>query len=257
MESVKSAYLLPKNSPETFPSLAAFWDFESGGAQFTATQGAPYTLQSQSGELEAITDTKAPLGGRALQIKKGQWLNIPRKDCPLLDIHGPDGHLTVVAWIKRHREAQQGCEFIAGQWNESGGGRQYGLFLNISVWEQEEQVCGHLSNVGGPTPGYKYCIDGPVGQTPVPFDEWSVVAMTYDGSNGYAWLNGALDLRPSLNPYSLAGGLFDGGPNGSDFTVGAVDRSGEIGNFFCGAIAGLAVYRRALSPAEIYALAQL
>ena len=79
--------------------------------------------------------------------------------------------------------------------------------------------------------------------------------MRYDGSSGYAWLNGQLDVRPGLNPYSMAGGLHDGGPNGSDFTVGAVDRHGKIGNFFTGHIAGLAVYSRALSPAEIFALA--
>lgn len=257
METVKNAYILPNNSPHVFPDLAAFWNFNNSGEQFNTSQGESYTLNSQSGPLKLIEDPQAPLGGQALQIQKGQWLNIARNDCPQLDIHGPNGHLTVIAWIKRHQDAQQGCEFIAGQWNETGGGRQYGLFLNISVWEQEQQVCGHLSNVGGPTPGFKYCIDGPVGQTPVPFDEWAVVAMSYDGCNGYAWLNGQLDTRPALNPYSMAGGLFDGGPNGSDFTVGAVDRNGEIGNFFCGAIAGLAVYRRALSPAEIFALSQL
>jgi len=81
--------------------------------------------------------------------------------------------------------------------------------------------------------------------------------MSYDGISGYAWLNGNLDIRPGLNPYSIAGGLFDGGESGSDFTVGAVDRSGETGNFFTGKIAGLAVYRRALTPAEIFALSQL
>jgi hypothetical protein len=54
----------------------------------------------------------------------------------------------------------------------------------------------------------------------------------------------------------MSGGLHNGGPNGSDFTVGAVHRSGEMGNFFCGKIAALAVYRRALTPAEMFALAQ-
>jgi hypothetical protein len=84
-----------------------------------------------------------------------------------------------------------------------------------------------------------------------------MVAMSYDGVAGYAWLNGRLDDRPGLNPYPFAGGLFDGGTEGSDFTLGAVDRSGEIGNFFCGDFAGLAVYERALSPAEMLALARL
>jgi hypothetical protein len=81
--------------------------------------------------------------------------------------------------------------------------------------------------------------------------------MSYDGMAGYVWLNGNLDFRPGLNPYPFSGGLFNGGGEGSDFTVGAVDRSHEIGNFFTGHIAGLAVYRRALGPAEIFALSRL
>jgi hypothetical protein len=251
--------LLVEFQPEDIPGLVAFWRFSDGGSsdgRFVAAQGQSYELVSSTPM--AVTDAAdAPLGSQALNIAEGQWLHIPRRDCPLLDIHGRQGHLTVVAWLKRQRTAIPHCEFIAGQWNESGGNRQYGLFLNISVWGENDQICGHLSHVGGPTPGYKYCIDGAMGASAVPYDTWSVVAMSYDGQAGYAWLDGRLDARPGLNPYPLAGGLHDGGAEGSDFTVGAVDRSGEMGNFFCGLLAGLAVYRRALTPAEIFALAQL
>lgn len=45
-------------------------------------------------------------------------------------------------------------------------------------------------------------------------------------------------------------------PNGSDFTIGAVDHSGEMGNFFVGQMTGLCMYNRAHTPAEIFALAQ-
>jgi len=243
--------------PADIPGLVAFWRFDQAGERFAATQGEPYTLTAPNGPLELADDATAPLGSASVIIPEGAWLQCPRAECPLLDIHGPEGHLTVVAWIKREATRHGGCEFIAGQWNETNLGRQYGLFINISVWREQHQVTGHLSHVGGPTPGYKYCIDGPVGATPVPCGQWSVVAMSYDATQGFAWLNGQLDARTGLNPYSMAGGLHDGGPNGSDFTVGAVDRSGEIGNFFTGQIAGLAIYRRALTPAEIYALARL
>ena len=255
-EKVVSNYLT-LTRPAEIPGLVAFWDFTESGHEFPASQGLPYTLVSRAGLLRAVDDPAAPLGGKALDLEEGQWLNIPRSKCPGLDFHGPAGNFTVLAWIHRGRTAKPQCEFIAGMWNESQKGRQYGLFLNIGVWQQHDQVCGHLSSVGGPTPGYKYCMDGPVGSTPVPHGEWSVAGMSYDGISGYAWLNGNLDIRPGLNPYSIAGGLFDGGESGSDFTVGAVDRSGETGNFFTGKIAGLAVYRRALTPAEIFALSQL
>ena len=93
-----------------------------------------------------------------------------------------------------------------------------------------------------------------MGTTPVSRNEWHAAGMSYDGFSGYAWLDGIPDLRTGINPYPLPGGLHDGGPDGSDFTVGAVHRGGEMGNFFQGQIAGLAVYERALSPAEMFAL---
>ena len=96
-----------------------------------------------------------------------------------------------------------------------------------------------------------------MGATPIKRDDWVMIAMSYDGYQAYAWLNGELDMRDGLNPYSMAGGLHDGGPNGSDFTVAAVDRSGVIGNFFVGEMAGLAVYDRALTPGELIALAKM
>ena len=81
--------------------------------------------------------------------------------------------------------------------------------------------------------------------------------MSYDGRQGYAWLDGFLDEQTRINPYLLPGGLHNAGPMGSDFTVGAVDRDGAVGNFFAGQIAGIAVYNRCLSPAEVWAISRL
>ena len=256
MESVNPDYLI-ECQPMDIPGLISFWSFHASGEFFSADNGEDYILTSRTGELGVVEDPHAPFGGKALRLEKGDWLSIPRAECPRLDIHGKDGCCTILAWIQRHRSGDRSCEFIAGQWNESNQGRQYGLFLNISVWCGYDQVTGHLSNCGGPTPGYRYCIDGPVGKSPVPYDRWSVVGMSYDGTCGYVWFDGRLDVRDGLNPYSFAGGLHDGGPGGSDFTIGAVDRSGELGNFFAGDIAGIAVYDRALSPAEIYRLSNI
>lgn len=239
---------------QDIPDLVSFWNFNKSGDRFVAEQGRPYGLQSQSGSLEVVEDAGAGFGGNALRVKEGQWLSIPRHECPELDIHGKDGQLTVIAWIKREKTSVNQCEFIAGQWNETNRGRQYGLFLNISVWGVGDRVFGHLSHVGGPTPGYKYCMDGSLGASKIPHGQWTMVAMSYDGQAGYSWVDGVLDACPGLNPYPLSGGLHNSGPAGSDFTVGGVNRSGTIGNFFCGSIAALAVYNRALTPAEIFAL---
>jgi hypothetical protein len=240
--------------PQAIPGLVAFWHFGESGTLFTSSQGEPYRLQSACGPLRVVDEPAAPFGGKALVLEEGQWLRIPRRECPGLDIHGPDGHLSLIAWICREPTATGHCEFIAGQWNETHCGRQYGLFLNIGVGGRGNRLFGHISNNGGPTPGYRYCMDGCMSTTEIEYQRWTAVAMSYDGQAGTAWVNGLLESCPPVNPYSMAGGLHDGGVNGSDFTVGAVHRSGEMGNFFRGRIAALAMYRRALTAAEMYVL---
>jgi hypothetical protein len=172
-----------------------------------------------------------------------------------LNIHGELAEVTVAAWVKRQVTATSHCEFIAGIWNETNEKRQYGLFLNLAIWDSAEQVCGHVSSIGGPTPGYEYCMDASIGRSRVPLDRWQFVAFTYDGQHARSYLNGKLDAREGFNPYPYKGGLHDGGEDGADFTVGAVDRSGEIGNYYAGRIGGLAVFRQALTEQEIAKLA--
>ena len=89
-----------------------------------------------------------------------------------------------------------------------------------------------MSSHGGPTPGYKYCMDAAIGQTKIGFEAWHSVGFTYDGVTARAYLDGMLDVREGRNPFSYPEGLYDGGVDGADFTVGAVSRNGEPGNFF-------------------------
>ncbi|MDR1524128.1 MAG: LamG domain-containing protein, partial [Tannerella sp.] len=194
-------------------------------------------------------------GNHSAIIREGQWFHIPRRDCPALNIHGKEAGVTVVAWLKRTAKSNGECEAVAGIWNESERRRQYCLFLNLGIWESAQQVGGHISGVGGPTEGYKYCMDASIGQTRVPYGKWQCVAFTYDGRQVRSYLNGALDRREGRNPYPYAQGIFDGGENGGDFTVAAVNRSGETGNFFTGQLGGLAVYNRALTDREMAYLA--
>jgi hypothetical protein len=77
------------------------------------------------------------------------------------------------------------------------------------------------------------------------------VGFTYDGAYARAYLNGELDIREGRNPFHYPRGLYDGGADGADFTVGAVSRSGEPGNFFHGVLGWVAVFDRALSDEEI------
>jgi hypothetical protein len=187
------------------------------------------------------------------ELREGQWFNLPRADCPALNLHGPQP-LSIVAWVWRAKKSFRQCEAVAGMWNETGGTRQYCLFLDLGIWSSRDSVCGHVSATGRPSPGYKYCMEAGIGARPVTFGGWHQAAFTFDGNWVRVYLDGALDYRPGLSPYFWPRTIHDGGAGGSDFTVGAVFRSGEMGNWFVGRIGGLAVYDTALSDAEIAAL---
>jgi hypothetical protein len=170
-----------------------------------------------------------------------------------------------MAWIKW--EGKTG--FVGGMWNEyaSGGKRQYGLFVSLPYYNGADQVCGHISNSGKPTPPFPYSIDYSASKQNVEKGHWQFIAFTYDGQYICSYLNGEFETREpelidhtkgfpgysegithSKNPYFYPDGM---GNNGSDFTVGAVLLARGMGNYFRGQIGGLAVFDRALSGEEI------
>ena len=249
------AFERKKVRPEKVCDLVCFWDFSEKANQSRVSKKSPflYALREGGKPIQRVKD--GIFGKWSANVTEGDWFYISGKDCPALNIHGKDAQVTVVAWIKRGKKSFSQCEAIAGIWNETNKKRQYCLFMDLRIWKSSQQVGGHISGVGGPTDGYKYCMDASIGQTTVPFDEWQCIGFTYDGEKACSYLNGKLDLREGRNPYPYNLGLYDGGAGKSDFTVGAVDRSGEMGNFFVGKIGGLAVYNRALTPKEMEYLA--
>lgn len=241
--------------PDKIDNLVCFWDFsEKAGKKRISKSGShQYKLKEGKNRIEKSKD--GIFGKFSAEIKEGDWFYIPRNECSALNINGKNAQVTVVAWVKRDKKEFSQCEAIAGIWNETNKKRQYCLFLDLRIWKSSQQVGGHISGTGGPSEGYKYCMDASIGQTPVPRDEWQCIAFTYDGKQVCSYLNGKLDERDGRNPFFYDLGLHDGGEDGSDFTVGAVDRSGEMGNFFVGKIGGLAIYDRALSTEEMEYLA--
>ena len=73
------------------------------------------------------------------------------------------------------------------------------------------QVSGHISGVGGSTPGERWCVDVAIGKSVINYNEWTFVAFTYDGHEAKSYYNGMFDAREGLNPYKYELGLFDGG----------------------------------------------
>ncbi|WP_338876428.1 SMP-30/gluconolactonase/LRE family protein [Spirosoma sp. SC4-14] len=254
MTNVTNA-LAPPTDLLSVPNLLCLWDFSSKHPlrehPLRAKGKYAYQLREPTGPIPIVKE--GILSGYSLAIKEHAYLSIPRSECPGLNIRGKNAQVSVLAWVKRQPKSRGNaeCEAIAGMWNETNRKRQYCLFLNIRLNQSGEQVCGHISGVGGPTPGEKWCVDVSIGKTPVLFDEWTFVAMTYDGNQIKSYRNGEYDERENQNPYPYTEGIFDGGEEGADFTVGAVHRLGAIGNDFVGQLGGLAVFDRALSADEI------
>lgn len=240
--------------------LVAFWDFQEPAGQPRISRGSQtLALQERKGPIER--GEGGVFGPHTARIKRGQWFLIERKDIGLLDRHGKDGQVSVVVWVRREDKAS--WQAIAGVWDETRKKRQYCLFLNaprgtradeMKRYPLANRIHGHVSAIGGPTPGDEFCITYSSGATEIPMNAWQCLAMTYDGKESRVYVDGKLDALEHYNPFPYPDGLFDGGADGADFTVGAVHRGGTWGNFFGGQIGGLAIFKRALSEAEMQSL---
>ncbi len=247
---------------ESVPNLVAYWDFAD--EDYLAAKGlTTATLRGEGETVPQLVD-EGPLSGRSLHFDGDDYLYIPYAETGALNVQS--GEVTVVAWVKWTAEQ---IGFVGGMWNEyeDGGKRQYGLFVSLPHYNGRNQVCGHISLTGKPTPPFPYSIDYSASPQTVPAGEWCAVAFTYDGEYIRSYFNGQFEereeelidhttgfegypegLRQVKNPYYFPDGI---GDNGSDFTVGAVFVNRRIGNFFKGEIGGLAVYDRALSAEEV------
>lgn len=244
--------------------LVALWDFkEKEGRDRKATGLGKFPLKEENGTLPRINE--GPLSGYSAQFGNKAFLSLENPKTGALNIFGEKQGVTVIAWVKW--EGNTG--FVGGMWNEyqDGGKRQYGLFVSLPHYNGRDQVCGHISKTGKPTPPFPYSIDYSASAQTVAKGEWQYVAFTYDGEWIKSFLNGEFKssepelinntkgfegypdgLIQSKNPYHFLNGM---GNNGSDFTVGAVLLKSGMGNFFNGLIGGLAVFNRALSEDEI------
>ncbi len=244
--------------------LVAFWDFkEKEGCARKAIGLGKFPLKEQNGTLPRIEE--GPLSGYSTQFGNKAYLKIENSKTGELNIFGENQGVTVIAWVKW--EGNTG--FVGGMWNEyqDGGKRQYGLFVSLPHYNGRDQVCGHISKTGKPTPPFPYSIDYSASKQQVAKNQWQCVAFTYDGEWIKSFLNGDFQAREpelisntkgfegytegliqSKNPYHFPYGM---GNNGSDFTVGAVLLKSGMGNYFTGLIGGLAIFNRALSEEEV------
>jgi hypothetical protein len=251
----------------TIDGLVAYWDFPEKGGEPKQSKGRFVGSLTEYGKHPIHVVDEGPLSGRSILLDGTNYLSIPYKDTG--DLNLKTNAVTVIAWVKWTGE-QTG--FVGGMWNEhqDGGKRQYGLFISLPHYNGKDQVCGHISKTGKPTPPFPYSIDYSASKQTVPYNEWVCIAFTYDGEHIKSYQNGKFEPREpelidhtkgfegypdglvqSKNPYYFPDGM---GNNGSDFTVGAVLLRNGMGNFFKGQIGGLAIFNRALTEEEMLAL---
>lgn len=265
---VKNDALIKKIT--TTKNFVALWDFKELEGQVRKSIGQnEFPLIEQNGTLPRISE--GPLSGYSAQFGNKAYLSLPNAQLGRLNIYGKNQGLTVIAWVKWTGE-QTG--FVGGIWNEykDGGKRQYGLFISLPHYNGKNQVCGHISQTGKPTPPFPYSIDYSASKQEVPCNQWVCIAFSYDGKFIQSYLNGIFEQRvpelindtkgfegypdglvQSKNPYLYPDGI---GNNGSDFTAGAVLLKTGMGNFFKGEIGGLAVFARALNDKELKKLVE-
>ena len=248
--------------------LVALWKFnEKPGKERGAVGAGSFPLKESGGTIARINE--GPLSGYSIDLDGTSFLSLSNSETGQLNIYGENSAVTVIGWVK-WRGGKTG--FVGGMWNEyqDGGKRQYGLFISLPYYNGGDQVCGHISKTGKPTPPFPYSIDYSASKQKVPVDEWCCVAFTYDGQFIKSYLNGVCESRDpelinntsgfreypdglvrSKNPYLYPDGI---GNNGSDFTIGAVLLKSGMGNYFRGLIGGVAVFKRALSEEEIFSI---
>ena len=238
------------------PGLLAWWDFAEPAGQPRRSRG-PHVLELQEAAGPIAREAEGPLSGYHAVLREPCWLRLPRASSGPLGRAGATSGVTVLAWLRRRAKPGGECEFVAGCWDETRARRQYGLFLNLWIHDSAQQVAAHVSHTGGPSAGQPWCMDAAIGATPVPRDCWQCVGLTFDGQSAAAWLNGRVDARTGRNPFPYPGPLYAAGPEGADFTVGAVHRQGSMGNFLHADLGGLAIFDRPLDASTMQALARI
>lgn len=257
---------------EAVPDLVSFWTFGEAAGNPRLSRSGQYPL-ADGNAAQVTRTTGGPFSGYSATFNgTSSFLTLANASLGPLNISGPGAQVTVVAWVNRN---DTNAGFLGGIWQEDNNDprRQYGLFLDLPTYGGDNQVCGHVSWTGGPSPRVPgssellpYSRDYSANFSPVTNGRWTTVAFTYDGSAARSYIDGQFEARASYaepgsptgagrtyakNPYGFTDGL---GNNGGNFTVGAVKLTGGMSNHYKGDIGGLAVYDRALGGEEMFRL---
>ncbi|MBL9122314.1 MAG: hypothetical protein JNG90_01690 [Planctomycetaceae bacterium] len=279
------------------PGLVAFWTFGEEAGQPRRSHGTRqlHPLAEVNGPIPRIAG--GPYSGWAAELNGKQFFSIPYAQTGDLNICGPEAQVSLFAVVRivdlEVSRTIAGMWSEGAGAHDDSGTRQYALLMNMPTYGGRNRLTPHISSEGGVTrradgTRFPWCVDYAVTQREVPTERWCTLAFTYDGQYIRAYIDGVLDVRQldpradrRTDPYFAQGGPAgtDRGMNpyfhgrgiycfrerdraakprgGSDFVVGARYALGSTRQATKGRFAGLAVFARALSDAEIRQLHQL
>jgi hypothetical protein len=257
------------------PTPLAFWTFQEPTSSPRISQGSLGPLSLLDGNAsDPIKTVPGGIFGPSSAYFPGddgtnntRRLYASRQSAPGITsaIAGPQATVSLIAWVYRDAADTASSEgMVAGVWDEYLKARQYALFLDLGACSTaptyNHGLAAHISPVGGPTPGNRFCITRACDPEPLPAAAWHCIANTYNGTHIVAYLNATLHPNGGDNPYALAGGIYSpeaAGAPGAEFGVGANVVNKTAGappvtsNQYKGRVGGLAVFASALSQQEV------
>jgi hypothetical protein len=278
------------------PGLVAFWTFgePAGSPRLSIGTPAEHPLTEIGGPIARVNE--GIYSGHSAELNGQQYFRILYADTGDLNISGPQAQVSMFAVVRitdlKQSRTIAGMWSEGRGANDDSGTRQYALLMNMPSYGGRNQLTPHISNEGGVTrradgSAFPWCVDYAATRQEVPTDQWCTLASTYDAKYIRAYINGKFDTRPleaekdnrsdpyftrggpggadrGMNPYYHGRGIFrldpeearSGRRHGSDFLVGARFALGNLKQATKGRFAGLAVFSRALTDAEINRLHQ-
>ena len=272
--------------PQGLVGLWTFQDDRVGRSTVTSKVGSQSVVLMARGSKTVAKDDDDPGPFGSSLVLDGATVFVKDGDLGALDVSKTGDEVTVIAWVKdtagTHDDTSptNGIAFRAGSHCEPGdtAARQYGLYFDAhgALGMKHGHLTPHIGAQDGATPGYPYNVDY-AGSHRVYFsgtgqNQWHMEAMTFDGAEIIAYVDGMTDtwsappVEPYFgggqtsrravqrNPYPLRKGI-NRSQTTKRFSVGGSTQSnaGVVSgiNFMTGKLGGVAVFNRALTANEI------
>jgi hypothetical protein len=275
--TITDAY--PKNGFSYYPEIesyfgnkiVALWDFsEDTGEAKVSKVGYPYVLKD-GGTTQSPKISGGPLSNYANTFDANKFLRLEGALVGDLNLAKDGNEVSIIA-IARHTSTA-GAQCVAGMWQETSvdARRQYALFVSLSTYGGSDQICGHISVSGGPSPKVltsgvlPYSRDYASNVTKIELSAWTYETMTYDGQSIKVYIDGKFEprltytepsapngegLTYSKNPYVYTSGL-NRVTAPATFSVGANRLSAAWANNLFGDVACVAIFNKALTQKEV------